>query len=1240
MSPFGLLPPVLQIQARHLEAWAFDIGAQSRLPVLVRILINSTGTCLDFVNFPGNSESQRPGSDGHVGTTHQTPWIPEGESRWELGCGQNPKAKADNDYKDKTCQIEEDERRRTTFVFVTPRRWVGCEKWASKRRSQEEWKDVRAYDSNALEQWLEQSSEGQLFLAEEIGYPIQAVKSLEDCWQEWQADCKISLMPLFEKGVRDSEEDFNKWLLSEKPSQLTIAADSIIEGLAFLYAIANKNSALLENFGQHAFELKDPNHFPYLLRLAEGELIPILTDRTSQQSFSPYMSSHKAVFLTSRNVPGLSDHIDLKPLNYHDFRTALEEMGVPYEVVERLQRESGRSITVLRRRLSQQDSVRTPNWARDHSLVMKLVPAVLAGGWDSENEEDNRVITALARGLSPEDLEEQMHALLLYEDPPVWTVRSYFGVVSQVDAFFAISPFITRSGLNRYFEIAGKTLSGVSAGQSEILRKGIKNTLLLLSVFGNDYLYQRTGHECGFLCESLVRQLLIPCKMKNLRFQLENLDCLAEAAPGTFLGFIEESLANPEGSAVKDMFQLPAIGHNKPARYFLLYALQILAWLPEFLARVARILAQLSQWEDDALDTLHRIFSIVMPQSSTPLQGRLVVLNDLLVKFPRVGWRLCLEVINIEADVQGTVRPKWRPFLEISTLDIKNDRKPYFEFALKKILDWPCQSLDTLADQMNGPAFRFPEVRAQVWRSIEKWAKTCPTDSDKAELRASIRHLGLLWHVDCRRESEDKQILEIELTQARSAYKLLDPFTPRFRYEGLFQPIEDWGQEVSSTDPELDIYGDRQEIDLRRLEVFAQEFEVSGAGGLAEVVADCRDSYHCGKLIVEFLHEKQCFQEFLKSLWDLDAARSGENSLRNSLLSDVLSFARVEDLAQILSCMSGSLSSAEWHYFLEHVPFKLCTLQWLETQSDSEKASFWSYIKPRLLPQDNRDWPPVMKGLSGAGRSYSVLRLLGGRFKDLDKEVLLSLLMALSLEDRWETEDVDPGDIRRDLFFIPNAISWLAEGSDIPLVELANIELQLIPSLAKWTRELGTPCVDHCIAESSQFFVELVLRDSKRDERAKTVLRKTRRIPGDEGSGKISEDALGEWVSSVQIQCQVIGLLDAGDHWIGRLLARGPEGDDGIWPSKSVRNVLEDHYSDAMGCGFCTGRNISEKKARFIATGEEEESKIKQQYSDWANATQESHPKVSNLLRELARSHQESAQFYGDRQSLEHHSLH
>ena len=90
--------PFLNFKARDIEDWAErNIGARSRLAVLVRTLVNSTGRSITQVDFPGNDDAERPGWDGTVEAGQGTPWVPAGVSGWELGTNKDPKTKADGD---------------------------------------------------------------------------------------------------------------------------------------------------------------------------------------------------------------------------------------------------------------------------------------------------------------------------------------------------------------------------------------------------------------------------------------------------------------------------------------------------------------------------------------------------------------------------------------------------------------------------------------------------------------------------------------------------------------------------------------------------------------------------------------------------------------------------------------------------------------------------------------------------------------------------------------------------------------------------------------------------------------------------------------------------------------------------------------------------------------------------------------------------------------------------------------
>jgi hypothetical protein len=153
----------------QIAAWAEKIDTRAQLPALLRKLVFSTGTNLTKVDFPAYDNAQRHGWHGYVETDTTTPWIPTGPSGWEFGCNKNPDDKANEDYATRIASIAAAERKKLTFVFVTPRNWPKKDAWVKEKRAEKRWKDVKAFDANDIEQWLEQSVPAQSWLAEKLG---------------------------------------------------------------------------------------------------------------------------------------------------------------------------------------------------------------------------------------------------------------------------------------------------------------------------------------------------------------------------------------------------------------------------------------------------------------------------------------------------------------------------------------------------------------------------------------------------------------------------------------------------------------------------------------------------------------------------------------------------------------------------------------------------------------------------------------------------------------------------------------------------------------------------------------------------------------------------------------------------------------------------------------------------------------------------------------------------------------
>ncbi len=229
------VPPFLALKANDIEQWAAqNIPARIRLSVFLRTLVHSTAVGLTKVDFPGNDDAEQPGWDGFVEASAGTPWIPHGPSGWEFGTNRNIKGKADSDFAKSIKALSKAERLRMTFVFVTPRRWPGKGAWLAEAKAKKQWNDVRAYDAQDLEQWLEQSIAGQTWLANETHHPSDGVRSLDKCWRDWAGVASPPLSEALFSSAIDAAKRTMLSRLTQPPDGPTIIAADFRRGGARL----------------------------------------------------------------------------------------------------------------------------------------------------------------------------------------------------------------------------------------------------------------------------------------------------------------------------------------------------------------------------------------------------------------------------------------------------------------------------------------------------------------------------------------------------------------------------------------------------------------------------------------------------------------------------------------------------------------------------------------------------------------------------------------------------------------------------------------------------------------------------------------------------------------------------------------------------------------------------------------------------------------------------------------------
>jgi hypothetical protein len=325
------VPSFLKITARDIEQWAAgNLEARSRLPVLLRKLVHSTGQGqgLSRVDFPGYDSAERKGWDGRVEAGTATPWIPLGQSGWEFGCNADPRKKADGDYAARVADIPPHERADIHFVFVTPRKWNVKENWAKEKQALGHWKSVRAYDASDLEQWLEQSIPAQGWMAEQMGSPDPGAHSLDEQWRRWASATDPELpKEVFAPSVERHKDTLRSWLEKSPSSPLIVCADSRMEALAFLSCLLDSGDLAAAGYKDRVVVFSSADSLRKLLS-SSSKFIPVVFTEDAERELGGAHKKLHSIIVRPRNAVDATPDIALDLLSHEAFRKALAAVGI------------------------------------------------------------------------------------------------------------------------------------------------------------------------------------------------------------------------------------------------------------------------------------------------------------------------------------------------------------------------------------------------------------------------------------------------------------------------------------------------------------------------------------------------------------------------------------------------------------------------------------------------------------------------------------------------------------------------------------------------------------------------------------------------------------------------------------------------------------------------------------------------------------------------------------------------
>lgn len=1250
--------------ATQIGEWANRRESQADLPRLVRRLVLATTPDATNVSFRASEGIQLPGFDGRVTSVRGSGFVPAGFSAWELGTRADPAGQATENYQKRTGSPGDVILNAATFVFVTARRWTGKNDWVAQRKAEGRWQDVRVYDADDLETWLEQATSVHAWFSKRIGVIPQDCTDLESWWSEWQAATSPALSASFLLAGREEGAKAIENRLGESTRVLTLRAESQNEAIAY-FAATLETAASTDRDSMFARSVVVDTEAAWRhLVSAKNALILIPTFEVGDRISAALGAGHTVIFPLGASDAKADGEIEVGVIAREPVIDFLDpsKAGSRQEAWKRASL-ARRSMTAFRRSIAVAPSFRKPAWAQP-TVTRHMVGALLIGSWNDTHAGDKEALQMLAG--RPYD--EAVGALLPYTnttDPLLRRRGSLWYLVSPEDAWRQVGQYVTREDLSRFealcvdlfgvvdprldLEPDKRWMAGVllpPSRHSGALRRGMAATIGLVGS-------RAGGMEPGFgnevlagVAPSVVRQLFSKVRAEpRLWASLDDhLPDLAEGAPDVFLSELEHALGDPAmplAGIFTDAHGDALFGPSSP-HVDVLWALERLAWSPRYLGRVVRILGRL-----DAIDpkgrmanrpasTLRAIFLPWLPQTAATVDQRLEALATLGKQDPRAAWATFVAMLpEIHGVGHYSARPRWRDWSPDG-----NIRVTHGEY-------WKCVR------------FAASNLIALAEADGERWKDLVPLLSQfpELELEAALGKLGQLDTTGLTNESRAamwdglralvaKHRNFADATWAMPAERVsqIDEIRARFEPRSLvtrFAWLFGYRPELPDAAARFDDFSAYDsEVETRRRQAVGEILREGGTHAMVDVAMSAEDPRSLGSALAklgELADEDQFIARNLASEQPaLDQLAWGYLGGRVSALGD--ESGRAWLLAKFTDLAAAWTPRQRAYLLLGLRPTR--EVWSLAESDDTVAAEYWQRLRPHVVADG--DVAEAASHYLSRKRPFAAIELLGHHATkgSIDRSLILEVLENAVFGE--------PGDRPDQMFsyYVEKLFDALGEVSDEAESRVARLEWSLLPAIRR--HERAPKVLKRVMLQDPALFVDAVTLIYKPRHRPKQgeveatdqggtqatrafeLLRSIRGIPGTAGDGTVDTSALRAWVAQARTVLRERDRLEVGIQEIGQLLGSAPaRGADGIWPCEAVRDLIEAEESDDLEQGIRIGLyNSRGVTTRSMTTGGAPERRLATQYTQYAEALQSRWHRTAAMLHTIAEGYANEAKHH------------
>ncbi|MDD4964164.1 MAG: hypothetical protein PHI11_09640 [Gallionella sp.] len=1244
----------MRITASHIVNWVEQHAkeAQASLPRWVRRLCYEVGVTRQL-SFPAGDSTYIPGWDGVLQHEQGNAWVPQGLSCWEVGCDKDVTKKANKEYLKRTAATPVESRQNFTFVFVSARRWTGKLKWIQAQKDKHEWAAVRAFDADDLEQWLEQRPDVAVQLAEEFGLSGWGVVSLEHYWRDWSRQCSppITYEALLVDRIQTRDQLIGK-LSQDSSAPLIIRADSEMEAVAFVVAsvsnIPELFHAALVITAPEGWQYVNANAQLQMVIVAQSEIATTLTTRQGLRVVIPCAAG---------NIIGNSqqDIVNLPRPNIYDFEKALASIGEEESDAKRLALSTGRSWSVFRRIRAINPAIRHPAWI-GLPAAGSLTTLCLIGTWSDSHKADRHIIEQLA-GKSYDEMERNLRTLSQLDDAPVLQIGAVWKAKSPLELLHLKGGEITRSELDRFFEVAADILStpdpqlelsdseryaaaihGKIRPHSDLLIESLCDALIKLAVHGNSI--SSLNHlNVVQRVEKLVSDLLGDASGERWLSLASYLPALAEAAPEAFLKSVETSLSSSEKAVTRLLTETGESGSMGRCWHAgLLWALEVLAWQSKNLARVALILARLchvpikGNWGNKPMSSLFGLFRTWLPQTSATVEKRIQVLDLLILKEPNVAFEVLKGLMEWgHQTATPAAQPKWRDDNAGAGKVTEAEMWQMVTAARERLIPCCRGDVDRIAQLIEGTFFTNDvELFGKLLELAKEFAQDGATDEQREKIRTKLRSK---LHRYRNYDKTPAEILEKQLEPQETLYQDLAPIDLVLRHRWLFETY--WAKLPCKMPEHLSDQRDELLATVRQTAV-SEIVERLGDIGVQRLIAECKEPQVVGMSLT-----KIGWDEAKQVDWVIQ--HGGNFALGapfSNCVSGLLRFTPQENFSPLMNKLLKHGESLDWDAGTRARLLMLAYPNWVtwqlvERQDVEVVRIYWCEVNLGWsLPNEKEHLDFVLQRLLAVNRARTALRCCSHALDYLDDSLLLEMLQRF-------VQGEEPEGVLPESWDLGNMLDKLEKSDTIDKMALIQLEFSLFP-VFQYEQKDRVSALYKAMMDEPSFFVQLLclcFKPSHGEIEASVaemnpeistiawgILHACTRQAGTQANGSIDSAGFIAFIEQVRELSRQADRLDVCDITLGQILAHAPADKNGLAPFSAARELLDRPEMNNVREGFYVGtRNKRGAHSRAMLAGGEQEYNLAQYYRTLAEPLQTSVPNMAALWEEIAKSYDEDA---------------